>query len=321
MSTRVRTSEVQRQFAASLREDAKKAAGPTGVVGADKDAELSPYLQGEAAKLRKRPNAHVTVDRLVGLAMRDAMKVWNTYNPPSSPRNHMWLSQGEVKKIDKADRNLGVLTMNAVELVQKMTPTKDAKLIPNITVDSPVPGISISNKGDIFTLRADASVPAGTQFKLMIDGHPVELTRYARGLSAYSMDVGEGYGAEQISASTQADGATSAILRIRKDPPGWLTSDQALAKARDGLIAYTRDHRVHDGDWKDMIGDTWEEAVAHGVLDNIANFATPNEDGDSGVNRQLDNYLFVGRGPMDLYTEVTVRKRDGKLLNAYVEID
>ena len=109
------------------------------------------------------------------------------------------------------------------------------------------------------------------------------------------------------------------MIRIRKDAPGALTADQALAKARAALVDYVKNERVKDSDWKDMIGMSWDEAVAHGVLDDIAKFAEPSA--DSSVERRPDRYTFVGAGPLGLYTEDTVRKSDGKVLRSYVEID
>ncbi|MCC7382667.1 MAG: hypothetical protein IT384_12600 [Deltaproteobacteria bacterium] len=322
--TQVRTRDAQRTFAKSLRDDAAAAANPKGTIQKERDSELSPFLENRAAALRTdHPRRRVTIDRLVDRGMKDAMKVWNEFNPPSPPRNHRFLSGGEVRKIWKADPNLGVLTESAVDLVRALTPTRDASRVPVVTLVSPDPGITLEQRGDIFTLSAASTVPSGTTFKLIVGGAEIPLQRYANGLSEYNLagSLPEGYGARDITRETDKVGNTTAKVRISKDPAGWLTSEQALAKARDALTEYTRTRRVKDSDWKDMIGKTWEEAVAAGVLEDIAKFGAPNPDASNGVERRPDSYLFVGSGPMGLYTEVGVRKRDGKPLNVYVEID
>lgn len=305
-----------------MRSDARNAAGRDGIVSKADQSMLGPYLESKAASMREgRPGLRLSVDRLVDRAMSDAMKTWSQFNPKSSPRDHVWLSQRETRAIDKADPNLGVMTLAAVRRVQLETPAKDPALIPVVTIESAVPGFSISSNGDIFTIRADKSVPTGSKFRLVIDGHQsIEMTRNAMGLTTYLLEPPAGYSAEDISRKVTA-GAIEEMVRIRKDPANFLTAEQALVVARDALKEYVQNVRVNDSDWKDMIGMTWDQAVAHGVLDDIANFATTTADGDSGVISKPDSFIFVGRGPLELYTEVSVAKKDGKVTNVYVEID
>lgn len=316
---RVPTLAAQRQLAAQLRRDAQGLAGKTGVISKLNQSALGPFLQDEAAAFRaSTPGKRLTVDRLVGRAMADAMALWDVYNPKSSPKNHAFLSQKEAAAIYKANPKLGVLTIQAREDVLKALPTKDLSLVPTVTLESAVPGFTLSHDADVFTIQAAASVPTGSTFTLEVDGHSFPFQRHPGGLGLYALAAPEGYGAESISDST-SKGVTTAVIRIRKDPPGALTAEQALVKARAALVEFVKNERVKDSDWKDMIGMTWDEAVAHGVLDDIAKFAEPSP--DSSVERRPDRYTFVGAGPLGLYTEATVRKTDGKVLRSYVEID
>lgn len=316
---RVPTLAAQRQLALQLRRDAQGQAGKTGVISKLSQTALGPFLQDEAAAFRaSSPGKRLTVDRLVDRAMADAMTLWDLYNPKSSPKNHAILSQKEAAAINQANPKLGVLTIQARQDVLKALPTKDLSLVPTVTLESQVPGFTLSHDADIFTVQAAASVPTGSKFTLSIDGQSFELQRFPGGLGLYALAAPEGYGAESISDST-TKGVTTAAIRIQKDPPGGLTAADALVKARAALIDYVKNQRVKDSDWKDMIGMSWDEAVAHGVLNDIAKFAEPGP--DSSIERRPDRFTFVGAGPLGLYTEATVRKSDGKVLRSYVEID
>jgi hypothetical protein len=320
----VRTKDAQRALAKIFREDAKSAAKKDGMVSKTDQTELSPFLAAKAEAFRaSNPGKRLNVEALVDRAMSDAMKAWNEHNPPSSQRDHAFLSNAEVKAIAKADASLGMLTLRAVENVRQNTPISDASRVPTVTIESDVPGISVSNNGDLFTIRAAASVPVGTDFKLVVDGHSFDLRRYPGGLATYTIagSMPEGYGADRVSDESR-NGEAISVLRISKDAQGWLTTEQAVAKAREGLIEYTKNHRIKDSDWQSMMAyTTWPEAVEHGVLDDIAHFAEEDPDEGNGAIRKVDRYTFVGRGPLGLYSEVDVRKSDGKVLNSYVEID
>lgn len=317
----VNTAAAQAKLAALIREDAQNAASPGGQIRKTADAMLGPYLAAEATVLRKKKGLHLTVDRLVDRAMKDAMKTWDKYNPPASPRNHALLSDKEVKAINKAKPNLGVLTIRAVDQVRAEMPIHDPARIPNVSLETAVSGITLSQDGDIFRIKVAATVPSGSSLTLKVDGLALPLTTMPGGINLYSLGLPEGYGSENVGSSKNSAGDTTSAVRIQKDLPGTMSTAQALEKARAGLIEFTKNERVKDSDWKDMIGMTWDEAVAHGVLDDIAKFAAPSPDGTSGVERRPDRYEFVGAGPLGLYTEASIRKSDGKLLRAYVEID
>lgn len=108
------------------------------------------------------------------------------------------------------------------------------------------------------------------------------------------------------------------VVRARKSKP--LTAEQATEKARAALPAYLKNERMKDGDWLDYFPATWPEAVAMGILDHIAGFGNPAHEATE-IYEQPDRFIIAGRGPFDLYTEVSVAKAGGKILNTYVEID
>lgn len=84
------------------------------------------------------------------------------------------------------------------------------------------------------------------------------------------------------------------------------------------LVGYLKNERITSSDWANYFPTRWEDNVARGVLDELdALFTSP----ETEVIRSKESVTFVGRGPYDLYTEVTVQKSDGAVTNAYVEID
>ena len=99
--------------------------------------------------------------------------------------------------------------------------------------------------------------------------------------------------------------------------------EQALTIARLGLIEFIQDVRMHKLDWHNLLSqiDTWEAAVAEGIMEGIWGFADPGYDDDCGFSRTHDEYSFSGRGPLRLYTVVRVSKATEKGSYFYVEID
>lgn len=320
--TRVRTSDAQAQLAAQLREAAEDAAGPDGMVSRTDQPKLEPFLGARADALRaEEPRRRVTVDRLVVRGMTDAMEVWDRANPPAEPENHRWLSRREVHEIGAQDPALGNLTTRAYERALLLAPTRDRSLIPELSLRTEDDRIAMTANGDVVTLTATADVPHNTALVLYVDGTSIPLRRFANGFSTHQLEeaVPEGHGAAHLEHATR-NGVTTSIARIRRDPQGWLSSGEALAEARDALVGYVRDIRSKDRDWQEAFGLTWDQAVARGVLDELARFASPDAPGTQ-VLRGLDEYTFAGRGPLGLYTEVSVQKRTGRITGMLVEID
>lgn len=115
--------------------------------------------------------------------------------------------------------------------------------------------------------------------------------------------------------------ATRAAVEIaQKSTAAPLSQAQALGKAREGLTAYIQDTRMKDPDWTAYFPSSWPELVARGVPAEIAKFGDP-ASGDVEVMDKPDRFIFTGRGPLQLYTEMEVRKTDGKILRALIEID
>jgi hypothetical protein len=110
-----------------------------------------------------------------------------------------------------------------------------------------------------------------------------------------------------------------AAARVRGRSALPISESQARTRARDGLVAYVKATRMHDGDWSDYFPTTWAGNVARGIEANIAAFV--DAAGDTEVSDEGDHFLFVGRGPYDLYTEVEVAKQGGKVKKVYIEID
>ncbi len=97
---------------------------------------------------------------------------------------------------------------------------------------------------------------------------------------------------------------------------------QALSVARQGLLDYLRDVRIHEADWQSEMGiTTWEDALSQGVMVGIDGFGDVTYDPSSTTKRNADNYVFYGSGPFMLYTEVHVSKATGEADLFYIEID
>jgi hypothetical protein len=296
---RLQTTSVQRQLASLIRSDARR--GAQGAIA---------HRAAEALG----PGEHTT-NEIVDRAMTDAMATWARFNPPGG-QNGKYLSKSEIKRIARADPELGALTDTAAKIVRRRR-AGPARVQVGLT--SSVPGVRLASRGDRYTVHADASVPQNTRFTLTIAGQDTTLVRLARGINAIDLGAPEGYNAVMVDRKL-GEGDVSITFQITRDPPGSLTSAQAYAKAKEGLIEYLKTERMGDDDWREYFPHTWDEAVAGGIMAAIDRFLDP-ANPETEIARQPDRFVFVGRGPYDLYTEVEIDKRDGKVLRAYVEID
>lgn len=311
----IKTSAALPHLTAELRADASAAAGPDGLVSRADQAQLDPFLRTRADALRaEKKGARITVDALVARGTSDAAAAWAEHNKIGPA----YISKAEVAAIGQADPALGLITARAVAAAKGALTPPAAPVA--VAVSTSTPGAEVTQAGDVFTVRAGAEVPVNGTVVLSVDGQPVELRRFPVGLRPIQPDGGvpDGYGCEVLSSGMAADGRAEAALRITRDPASWLKQGQALAVARHALRDHVENQRVHDPDWQSNLGLSWSQAVAAGVLDDIAAFGTGP---DAEAIRSADRYVFVDRGPLELYTEVSVRKHDGKVLNVYVEID
>ncbi len=320
MGKTVAKVDAQGVLAGILREEAKAAAGKNLLVSKSEQAGISDFSQVDADRLREK-HGRVRVDKLVDAGMRRAMRKWAKYNPPGT-RDGRTLAKDEVHAIGKSDPALGALTLRSYELVRGQNAP-----MPDLTLTTTHPGLTLVRGGDAYVLRAvTGSAGFGVKAQLHFDGHTVELQSDVQGrVHAYPLPqlVPEGYGAKALGGET-VDGVFEERLVIQRDPAGSLTSAQALSIARQALLTYVRDVRRHEPDWTGNLAlpTDWEGLVAAGILDGINRFPEGTSPrGDTPVYREQDHYVFVGSGPFNLYTEVAVRKSDGKVLKTFVEID
>jgi hypothetical protein len=103
--------------------------------------------------------------------------------------------------------------------------------------------------------------------------------------------------------------------------PGVLSTEDAQRRTEAALVEHLQTSRMADPDWLRYFPATWPENVARGVMTGIRRFADPANAAELEIQAHPDKLLFAGRGPYDLYTEVEVGLRDGRILRTYVEID
>lgn len=115
------------------------------------------------------------------------------------------------------------------------------------------------------------------------------------------------------------DATAAAATRVRARTALPLTEAQARDKAKDGLAATIKATRMHDADWARYFPTTWPENVARGIDADLAAFVDAAS--DTEVTDNGDSFLFVGRGPYDLYTEIAIEKRGGRVKSVLIEID
>lgn len=182
------------------------------------------------------------------------------------------------------------------------------------------PSIVVTQSDGVIYLDGRAA-PEGAQVNLGYHGYLLTITRGPQGMHTSGLDraAPEGYGMEDL--GMQADGVSR--IRITKDPVGTLTQEQALTVAKLGLIEYLQDVRMHMQDWHDQMPsiDTWEAALARGVMDGIWGYCDRDYEGGCGYARTPAEYRFWGRGPFRLYTVVHVSKETEKGSYFNVQID
>jgi hypothetical protein len=301
---RLETSAVQRQLASLVRSEVRRADRTGG--------ELTGIAKRAADALG--PGQH-TVDEIVDRAISDAMRIWARFNPRGG-QDGKYLSKQEIAELKRADPELGEKTERAAAMVRRR---RAGAARVEVSVSSPVPGIRLETRGDRYTVHATAEVPQATRFTMTIAGNEYNLIRNARGILPIDVTAPEGHGVEHVE-SKNGEGDVSVTFRIVRDPPGSLSTAQALVKAKAAIVEHLKNERMQDDDWNADFPQTWEEAVARGIMDSIDRFADPAHPATE-LGRKMDRYLFSGRGPLDLHTEVEIAKKDGKVLHILVEID
>ena len=326
------TTETEEPTAAAVRGSSPR--NPLAVLaGSDDDPELA-----LAEALRNDPNNVVSerdARRIVSAALADIEKA---SNPRTAFESHHRTMEAAVimrgADPDVADvlatyARRGEALVTRV-LASELPPTTFTPTIPDVHISGD--GLTLAREGDMVriheSLVAQPTRHDQTTATLTVDGHEVVvLGPGARTVSSALFDlsqtVPEGYGASYLGASSDADtpNARTYLLRITKDPLGTLSSQQALEKAREGIIEHLKNGRMAERDWRTSLpdGGDWDAAVANGLLDGVTTFGTDPDDAEIG--RGPASYLFSGRGPYDLYTEVEVNKADGSIKSVYIEID
>ncbi|MBI2372874.1 MAG: hypothetical protein HYV07_02625 [Deltaproteobacteria bacterium] len=304
----MKTIDVQRALGASLRADAKAAAGDDGRVQPRERKKLGELNLESARKLGRTTH---DVDDIVDHAMSSSMAVWARHNQPSGS-GKATLSKAELARIEADSPKVGRATRAAVEKLEKPV------AVPEVSLLNPPPGASLTAQGESFTVKLGANVPVGAVFQISIDGHPFELKRAPNAIAS-TFTAPEGCGFELVSR-TYGAGDLEAVYRITKDPPGSLTQQKALEKAKSGLVKHIKSTRMKENDWKEYFASRWSDLVSAGVMAGIEKFGDAQDPGTQ-IERKPDRFVFCGRGPFDLYTEVEVAKRGGKILRVLIEID
>lgn len=119
---------------------------------------------------------------------------------------------------------------------------------------------------------------------------------------------------------TLGEATETAAAIVRRRRAGALTQARALAKARTAALDYLKNERMSEPGWSLELPQTWADAVARGALSSGARFADP-ANPDSEVFDKPDRWVFTGRGPLDLYTEIEIAKKDGRVLRRLIEAD
>ncbi len=230
-------------------------------------------------------------------------------------------SEEEVDRVDQ----VGEATMERLYACAKTYgyATGEAEWRPiavEVTVLDCHPSIAVTQSDGVVYLDGQ-SAPVGAEVTLGFHGHELMIRREHFGLNTNGVDrdAPEGYGMQDL--GRQADGVSR--IRITRDPVGTITSEQALTIARLGLIEYIQDVRMHQQDWYDQLPsiNTWEDAVAEGIMEGIWGFCDPDYEDGCGFARKPDGYSFWGRGPFRLYTVVDVSKatEEGTYFNVQID--
>ncbi|HEY4224075.1 MAG TPA: hypothetical protein VGO62_22125 [Myxococcota bacterium] len=301
-------SDVRRVVGGLVRSDVKHAAGSDNVVDANEALALRPVLRAAFDELGAGSHA---VNDIVDRTMARVSDGWGAVNQPSG-RGSAFLSHAELRALAKNDADLGAITTTAANIA-----LKNANPLV-VALDNAPAGITLDKSGSKYTITADASVAVGTAFNIAIDGHELVLQRGPAGINVDTLVAPPGYGLAVVSRSVMTEPVQTATVSISKDDPAWLSPTKLLSKAKAGLLDFVRHTRIHDADWSQYFPTTWAGNVDKGVPAQIAGFFT---NSDTQIERSKDSVLYIGRGPYDLYTEIAVSKKDGKVLHALVEID
>ncbi len=106
-------------------------------------------------------------------------------------------------------------------------------------------------------------------------------------------------------------------------PPAWLTMGAALEVAKECIVTFIKEDRMHRPDWHAQLSyaTTWESALAAGIMDGINQFGDVNYCVDTELKDQGTYYTFFGKSAFMLWTDVHVDKATGECTYIYIEID
>jgi hypothetical protein len=305
-SVRPTVTEARNRLAVLVRDEVKTAAGTDGVLQDAERDTLTPFVQSAAA-------GQATLDDVVDAVMSKATALW-AQNNQSSGSGKAWLSLAEVARISAQDPGLGVLTRGALQIAATVKGTRPPL---SVTLDAPA-GVAMAVSGvRTLTVSLSADVPVGTAFALVVDGQRWQLERQAGGINVWDLHAPVGYGVEVTHRGMMTDPVQTVTMKITRDAETALTPELLASRAQAGLLAFVKNDRLDDADWSQYFPTTWAQAEAQVTADVAKMFADPATE----QVRTKDSITYLGRGPYDLYTEVTVDKKTGKVTNALVEID
>ncbi|MBW2457830.1 MAG: hypothetical protein JRI68_25215 [Deltaproteobacteria bacterium] len=188
-----------------------------------------------------------------------------------------------------------------------------------VSVISSDPSILFSQADGVIYLDGQ-NAPQGAEITLGFHGHEYMIRKGPLYLGVWGIgrDVPAGYGGQDL-------GDLNGVSRIRitSDPLGTIDLWEALEIARADLITYLQDVRMHKQDWENSLTyiDTWEAALAAGIMEGIDGFCNPAYDSEFTISPTPAEYHFTDRGPLGLYTVIHVSKTTEKGVYFYVEID
>jgi hypothetical protein len=275
-------------------------------------AELVTYPEGRAAAARaaKPKGSHLFVTDVavsVGADVHRRLIESGVGN---------FTSVAEITALAKDQAGLAPILLAARETARALRKVAAPLPVP-VTLTTAVAGITLVQDGDWVELRVAKDVPVGSAFQLHIDGMTVDAKTFHRGWNAHELSTkvpaDVGFSSEMVKET--ADGYVTRMLALR-DSPGSLSQDEAGLAAQHAIVEHLKSVRAKDEDWQRYFPTDWPGMVARGVSEGILGFAANAE-----VRREADRYIFSGRGAFGLYTDVEVRKHDGAILRAYVEID
>jgi hypothetical protein len=234
---------------------------------------------------------------------------------PGTGDDDLFQSVGEIDDVSRVGAAAIALLRACADTTEPEGPWAPVPV--SLTITANDPSVVYWEDDGVVSVDGDGA-PAGTQLTVAFDGHELSYTRGPRffNISRIARDVPEGYGADFLGV----DG-TVVSFQITQDPAGTITSAEALQVARDGLLTFMRDDRIHRADWQGENPMTWQEALDAGIMDGIDGFGDPSFDSAASLRRNTEEYLFIGSGPFNLYTEVRVNKSTGEASAFYVEID